>query len=370
MQGLGEDQARARQAGRAIVASMSTHLATPTTTAAVPALGGAATTTRVPTVPAPGGPGPMHPGPAVPVPGGAPTATRGTPGVAAPAAGSISGSPDRVGTGAAPPAVAGGIPGGFSLPNTGRPRPTALASRPSEELAAAARAGDDDAAGELYRRVRSKARRAARAFCAESDVDDAVAEGLATALRCIRQLRDPGAVEAWMVRCVVRCAIDLSRRRRRRPSTDSFEGIGECRLPTAASAADAALLAIERESMAAVVRTLQPSVRLLLYLRYDAGLSIQHIAAALGKPPGTIRRQCVEARRLAAARFLSGHLRPTVGACAGITTQLCRQPYRRPGARVRRRTAEHLRRCRACRDRQAELGTVLVELGHRPKGDR
>jgi RNA polymerase sigma-70 factor (ECF subfamily) len=254
------------------------------------------------------------------------------------------------------------------MSGTGPSRPAALASQTSEELAIAASAGDDDAAGELYRRVRSRARRAARAFCAESDADDAVAEGLTTALRRIRQLRDPAAVEAWMVRCVVRCAIDLSRRRQRRPCSDPLDGIGECRVPTVVSAADAALLARERESMAAVVRTLQPSARLLLYLRYDAGLSIQHIAAALGKPPGTIRRQCLEARRLAATRFLSGHLRPPVGACAGITAQLCRQPYRRPGARVRRRTAEHLRRCRACRDRQTELGTVLVELGHRPNG--
>lgn len=253
-----------------------------------------------------------------------------------------------------------------ALPDSRRSNPAALASLCSEDLAAAARAGDDDAAGELYRRVRSRARRAARAFCAESDADDAVAEGLSTALRRICQLRDPAAVEAWMVRCVVRCAIDISRRRQRRPSTDPLEAIGECRLPTDASAADVALLAIERDSMAAVVRALHPRARLLLYLRYDAGLSIQHIAAALGKPQGTIRRQCLEARRLAAARFLSGHLRPTVGTCAGVTAQLCREPYRRPGARVRRRTTEHLRRCRACRDRAAELGSVLAELGHRP----
>lgn len=252
------------------------------------------------------------------------------------------------------------------VPDSRRSHSAFLVSRCSEDLAAAAGAGDVDAAGELYRRVRGRARRAARTFCAESDADDAVAEGLSTALRRICQLRDPAAVEAWMVRCVVRCAIDISRRRRRPPITDPLEAIGECRLPTDASAADAALLAIERDSMAAVVRTLHPRARLLLYLRYDAGLSIQHIAAALGKPQGTIRRQCLEARRLAAARFLSGHLRPTVGVCAGITAQLCREPHRRAGARVRRRTTEHLLRCGACRDREAELGSVLAELGHRP----
>jgi hypothetical protein len=81
---------------------------------------------------------------------------------------------------------------------------------------------------------------------------------------------------------------------------------------------------------------------------------------------GTVSRKCVEARRLAGQRFLGRHLRPAGGDCAPVAEVLCRQPYRRPSARVRRRTHEHLGRCRACRERQAELAAVLREVGGRP----
>ncbi|MDQ6616807.1 MAG: sigma-70 family RNA polymerase sigma factor, partial [Actinomycetota bacterium] len=218
------------------------------------------------------------------------------------------------------------------------------------------------AAGELFRRTRSRARRAACAFCCDGDADDAVAEGLTRALRRIGELRDPAAVEAWMVRCVVRSAIDLSRQRRRQPPVEPMDALVDATW-AGESAAERALSILECDSMAEVVRELQPALRLLLYLRYDAGLSVQHIAVALGKPAGTIRRQCVEARRLAGQRFLGRHLRPAVGTCARVTEMLCREPYRRPANRVRSRASEHLRGCRACQDRQAELAAVLTELG-------
>lgn len=247
-----------------------------------------------------------------------------------------------------------------------RTGPNRLRSCPAAELALAAGSGDEAAAGELYRRTQSRARRVALGFCVEADADDAVAEGLSTALRRIGQLRDPAAVEAWMVRCVVRCAIDLARRRRRQLLTDGLTMLldAESRL-SGPSAAEAAMLAFERHSMAEVVRQIPPHLRLLLYLRYEAGLSVQHIASALGKPAGTVRRQCVEARRSAGAQFLGRHLRPAAGDCAVVTAHLCAEPYRRLGVRSRRQTTEHLRGCRACRDRQAELVTVLTELGFR-----
>jgi RNA polymerase sigma factor (sigma-70 family) len=250
-------------------------------------------------------------------------------------------------------------------PCPGRSRRRLIASWPPADLAVAAQSGDMEAAGELYRRVRTRARRAACAFCVEVDADDAVAEGLSVALRRIDQLRDPAAVEGWMIRCVVRSAIDLARQRQRQPPVDAVESRigGSC--PTTESAAERAMAILECNQMGDVVRGLHPGLRLLLYLRYEAGLSVQHIALALGKPPGTVRRQCADARRIAGQRFLSHQLRPAVGACAEVTASLCQEPYRRPGTRVRRRTGEHLRRCPACRDRQTELATMLSELGYR-----
>lgn len=255
-------------------------------------------------------------------------------------------------------------PAAHEAPRPGRRH---LQSRPSEELAIAAQCGDRDAAGELYRRTRSRALRAAGAFCRDVDVEDAVAEGLSKALRRIDQLREPAMVESWMVRCVVRAAIDVSRQRCRLFPTDAVEELVDANVRTSDSAAEAALAVFERDSMAEVLRHLEPGPRLLLYLRYDAGLSVQHIASALGRPPGTVRRQCVEARRKAGQRFLYCHLRPAAGVCARITELLCAEPYRQPSMRARKRTTDHLRSCSACRERQRELAAVITELGYRKR---
>jgi RNA polymerase sigma-70 factor (ECF subfamily) len=244
-----------------------------------------------------------------------------------------------------------------------------LESQPSPQLAVAAQAGDSEAAGELYRRTRSRARQAALAFCHDADADDAVSEGLTKALRRIGQLRDPAAVESWLVRCVIRAAVDLSRQRHRQPPTDAVESLTENAVRAGESAAEGAMAVLEGDAIAQAVRELRPDLRVLLYLRYEAHLSVQHIATALGKPAGTIRRQCVEARRMAGKHFLCHQLRPGVGECARVTDVLCQQHYRRPGTRVGRRTTEHLRRCRACRDRQSEVAAVLTEMGFR-KGPR
>jgi RNA polymerase sigma factor (sigma-70 family) len=245
-----------------------------------------------------------------------------------------------------------------------------LPSRPSSELAVAARAGDTDAAGELYRRTHARARRAALAFCHEADADDAVAEGLSRALHRIDQLADPAAVEGWMVRCVVRAAVDMSRQRQRQRPSGDLAALTERALPASESAADGALAIAERAMMAAAVAELQPRLRLLLHLRYEAGLSVAEVAVALGRPAGTVRRQCVEARRVAGQRFLSRHLRPAQGLCAHVSALLCQEPYRPLSIRTRRQTVDHLRRCEACRARKAEVATVLSELGYRGPSNR
>jgi len=173
-----------------------------------------------------------------------------------------------------------------------------------------------------------------------------------------------------MVRCVVRAAIDLSRQRQRWVAVDvlSIDARGEFVAPSylsVESAAEGALLTFEQAAMAHAVEEVEPGLQLLLRLRYESGLSVEGIAEALGRPAGTVRRQCVEARRRAGQRFLYHHLRPASGACVPATRYLCQEPYRRPAHRARRQATEHLSRCRACRERQAELAAVLSELGFR-----
>jgi RNA polymerase sigma factor (sigma-70 family) len=260
-------------------------------------------------------------------------------------------------------------------PRGGEPATQGFCARPSRtrrvgswplaELAIAAQSGDVEAAGELYRRVRPRAHQAACAFGRVIDADDAVAEGLSAALRRIGQLREPAAVEGWMIRCVVRSAIDLARKHQRQPPVEAVESLIGGVVAAGESAAERAMSILEGDQLAEVVRGLHPRLRLLLYLRYEAGLSVQHIALALGTPPGSVRRQCAEARRVAGQRFLVHQLRPATGMCAVVTAALCQEPYRPSGARVQRRTGEHLRRCPDCRERQAELATVLTEFGYR-----
>jgi RNA polymerase sigma-70 factor (ECF subfamily) len=249
-----------------------------------------------------------------------------------------------------------------------------LTAAPSADLAVAAQGGDADAAAELYRRTRTRARRAARAYCRDIDADDAVAEGLFRALGRLGQLREPAAVEAWMIRCVVRSALDMSRQRPRLWATSEVDRLRERAEPPTESAAERVMSSFDRATMAAALREVPLPARQLLALRYQAGLSVADIARVLGRPEGTVRRQCVEARRVAGQRFLRHHLQPAAGVCAQVSEALCRevmgpQPDRRL-ARARRLTRDHLRRCRACRDRRVELTSILAELGYRDGGRR
>ena len=236
----------------------------------------------------------------------------------------------------------------------------------TDELVRAARAGDSDAAGELYRRTWRCARRVAGSFCRAADADDAVAEGLSRALLRLHQLRDPASAESWLLRSVVRAAIDGSRQHRRQRILGARATFDGQAFATVEPADEAALGAFEREAMAAALAELPAAQRRLLQLRYASGTEVRTIASTSGTPEGTVRRQCVEARRLAGQRFLYHHLRPATDRdCARVTNLLCREPYRRPGPRLRRQATEHLRRCSACRDRQRELSCLLRELGYR-----
>jgi RNA polymerase sigma-70 factor (ECF subfamily) len=238
-----------------------------------------------------------------------------------------------------------------------RRRVNHVTTLPLSEVVSAAQSGDEQAIGELYRRTARRTRAAARCYCAPADAEDAASEGFVRALSRLHQLRDPSAAEAWIARCAVRAAIDLSRRQRRQqPSIAALEwwnasGHSE-------SAAERALSAVERDSLAAVIRQLPDPPRLLLRLRYDLGWSIDRIARFLDVPQGTIRRQCFEACQLAARRFLREQLRPATGVCDATTEQLCRATRQQLSALAQRRLAQHLRWCRACRSRARELAEL------------
>jgi RNA polymerase sigma-70 factor (ECF subfamily) len=244
-------------------------------------------------------------------------------------------------------------------PSTNRRRH--LTDLPAAALAVRARCGDSDAIAELFRRAKERARRTAACWCDPTEVDDAVAEGFARALCRFDQLRDPEAVERWILRCVARAAIDLSRRAaRQRPSGSAVDLDWRC-VP-APSAADAALAAGDRLAIRRALAELPENQRRLLYLRFQQGLSVREIAEQRGTPGGTLRRQCVEASRQLEQGFLRHQLRPAAGECGPITQLLCRAVRRELSRSASRTVTAHLQYCRGCRDRRDELGELVAGL--------
>jgi len=174
----------------------------------------------------------------------------------------------------------------------------------SAELARRAQQDDAAAMGELYRRMAGRALAAARCYATPNDAEDAVADGFVRALTFLHQLRDAQAVESWVIRCVVRAAIDLSRKRRRQYPNPAISELADRSCPPSESAAEWALRAIDHQEVATTLDALPPRTRTLLRLRYEATLSVREIAVLLNEPEGTVRRRCFEARRLARHRFL------------------------------------------------------------------
>jgi RNA polymerase sigma-70 factor (ECF subfamily) len=241
-------------------------------------------------------------------------------------------------------------------------RPLTTAWLGVDALAEAAKGGDREAVGELYRRIVSRARRTAAARCDPPDVDDAVSDGFIRALASFEQLRDPAAVERWIMRCISRAAIDLSRRRARLRPCGAAPDLDLERVASSPSAADGALAAIDRLLVRRAVAELPERHRHLLRLRFHDGLSVREIAARSGTPEGTLRRRSMEAARLLEQTLLRSLLTPASGPCAPITELLCRGARRELPVRSTRKVAAHLRRCPGCAARRDELGELLAGL--------
>lgn len=236
-----------------------------------------------------------------------------------------------------------------------------LPAAASAALAVQARDGDRDAAGELFRRVQGTARRAAAGWCDGSEVDDAVAEGFARALVSFDRLREPAAVERWILRCVARAAIDQSRRAAwHRPIGTALDL--DSRVAPGPSAADSAVAAWDRLALLRALAEVPEHHRVLLELRFRRGLTVREIAEELGAPEGTLRRRCMEASHLLEQGFLRQQLRPASGLCGPITQLLCKGARRGLSGRATRKVTAHLQSCGGCRQRQDELGVLEASV--------
>ena len=134
---------------------------------------------------------------------------------------------------------------------------------------------DDEAFEEFWRTHSQSVTRAAAAIA--GDVQDGMEiaqEAFARAYQHWRKVSQMDRPDAWVHRVAANLAI--SKRRRRRPSLAGPE------LTTAAPATP------DDELMKAL-RSLTPAQRAVVCLRYYLDWSVEEVADALGKAPGTVR---------------------------------------------------------------------------------
>lgn len=124
---------------------------------------------------------------------------------------------------------------------------------------------------------------------------DAVQEGFARALRSSRQYSGRGSLEGWVWRIVLRAALE-----QRRPGAE---------VPL--DAVELMFVEPERDfALTAAVKALPPRRRLIVFMRYFAGLPYQTIAEALEIDIGTVAATLAQARKELAVTVNNEGVRP------------------------------------------------------------
>jgi RNA polymerase sigma factor (sigma-70 family) len=153
-----------------------------------------------------------------------------------------------------------------------------------EELVRAAQRGDPLAMSALLRAVAPDVGRICGSI-ALVDGDDAMQETMIQALKHLRSLREPAALQGWLRRIAVREALKLARARARQvPVEQVAERTTE----------DGAGLRLE---VVDTLRRLSPDQRAVLVLRDLEGLSEAEAAALLRIEVGTAKSRLHRARR-------------------------------------------------------------------------
>jgi RNA polymerase sigma-70 factor, ECF subfamily len=142
----------------------------------------------------------------------------------------------------------------------------------------AARSGDRDAFGELYRRFSRAVHGVLISRVSPEDADDLVQDVFIHAWPRLRELREPAAFGGWICAIARRRAIDHFRRAR--PSDELTDTVASSDRPDITAEAAAAL---------ATIRELPEAYRETLVLRLVDGLSGPEIAAVTGLTPDSVR---------------------------------------------------------------------------------
>jgi len=161
----------------------------------------------------------------------------------------------------------------------------------SEESAAIARAvaGDTEAFGEIVERYEDVAFRAAYLIVRDAGAaEDVVQEAFIRAYRQLRSFRQEDRFRPWLLRIVTNLALNEVRARRRRGGLT--ERIAQTLGREPAPPPDAQVAAEDDATMLQrAIAELAPDDRVVLHLRYFLDLPEREIAAAIGKPAGTVK---------------------------------------------------------------------------------
>jgi RNA polymerase sigma-70 factor (ECF subfamily) len=194
------------------------------------------------------------------------------------------------------------------------PAPTRELERADAELAARARAGDEPAFEELFRRHRRRvALIASRFFRQREQVEEVVQESFTKAFFALSEFegsRD-ASFAAWLARIAFNVSYDELRRQKRRPE-GALEELTEEEAATLAGrlrgeGVDAEARAVSRDLAAKLLARLSPEDRLVLVMLDVEGLSVSEIANLLSWTGSKVKVRAHRARahlRRVLQRFL------------------------------------------------------------------
>jgi RNA polymerase sigma factor (sigma-70 family) len=231
------------------------------------------------------------------------------------------------------------------------------------ELLARARAGDDAAFAELYRRHAAAVRRYARLCCRDPHTaDDLTAEVFARALRVVRSGGGPrSSVRGYLLTMVRHQAAEWGAGdRREQPVPDPVGAAGE----PPAEGQEARLA--DRSMVVRAFRSLPPRWQEVLWHTAVEDEPVHRVAPRLGLTANATAVLAFRAREGLRAAYLQAHVsesltagRTECGRYAGRLGTYTRKPSRRHGFRQLRR---HLAGCPRCRAAYLELVDLNATL--------
>jgi RNA polymerase sigma-70 factor (ECF subfamily) len=180
------------------------------------------------------------------------------------------------------------------------PRVSEAPRTPDSELVAAARAGESWAAEALYRRHRKMVQRVASRFARAHDRDDLVQDAFLKALCSLDKIENPDLFGSWIAAVVTRTAAHGFHRRRLIARLDGASALAPEHLTSRAAPPD---VLAELRSIYRVLERLPVEARLVFILRRVERMSIEEVAAHLGRSVATIKRRLAHAEETLSRRM-------------------------------------------------------------------